>query len=430
VLVLAAVAFFALAWHPSIDPALPPVPGAFDASVVRRGEQLAAIGNCAGCHTAPHGRPFAGGTALATPFGTIYGANITPEPHTGLGRWSEAAFRRALREGVSRDGHLLYPAFPYDHFTHLADADIAALYAFVMTRDAVAFDPPANRLAFPLGFRPLIAGWNLLFLDPGPLPAQAAQSAEWNHGAYLAAALAHCSACHAPRNALGAEKRGLPFAGGVADGWQATALDAHSPSPVPWNTAALASYLRTGLAADHAIAAGPMQDVVHSLSQVPEADLHAIAVYMQSQGGPSTPERQARESAARQKAAQPALAALVPAARAAAPDAALMALGARVYADSCASCHDAGRQLSSSGALRLPLAVALHLPDPRNLIHIVRQGIQPPLGQPGRWMPPFEGTLSDEQITALVAWLRRQATDEAPWPDLARTVQDTRTPSP
>ncbi len=420
---------FALAWHRSLPPIDPPPRAAFDPARVRAGAQLASIGNCAGCHSVAGGASFGGGVPLATPFGTIYSSNITPDAEAGIGGWSEAAFARALRQGVSRDGHLLYPAFPYDHFTHLSDADIGALYAFFMTRDPADAVPPPNHLVFPLQFRPLLAGWNLLFLDTGPRPAQAAQTAEWNRGAYLADALAHCTACHSPRNPLGAERRGMAFAGGVAEGWQAPALNADSPSPVAWTTDALASYLASGLAADHAIAAGPMQDVAHSLSHASEADVRAMAVYMASVMGPATPERQAREAAARDKAAQPSLAASTPTAASSAP-AAQLTLGAQVYQDSCARCHDLGRQPSSSGALRLPLAVALRLPEPDNLLLIVREGVHPPVGQSGRWMPAFDGVLSDAQIEALALWLRRQATDQPPWPALAQAVQKTRSPAP
>ncbi|MFC5497398.1 c-type cytochrome [Caenimonas terrae] len=423
-LLVALAALAALAWRPSIAQSAPAPRSAFEPGLLRQGEQLAAIGNCASCHTAPEGPPFAGGTALKTPFGTIYGSNITPDPETGIGGWSEDAFRRALREGVSRDGHLLYPAFPYDHFTRLQDQDIAALYTFVMTRDPVRFVPPANKLVFPLQFRPLIAGWNLLYLDKGPRPPQASQSADWNRGAYLVDALAHCAACHSPRNQLGAERRDAAFDGGEAEGWHATALNVHSPSPVPWSAEALAAYLQTGLVADHAITAGPMQDVVHSLSHAPVEDVHAIAVYVQSLMGAPTPQQQARESASRQRASQPSVALPTPAGDA------QLALGAGVFASSCASCHDLGRQLSSASGLRMPLAIALYLPDPRNLVHIVRDGIQPPPGQPGRWMPAFDGELSDDQIAALAAWLRQVAAAQPPWLDLAQAVQDSRKPSP
>jgi mono/diheme cytochrome c family protein len=412
----------ALGRHGPIDPVATARP-MFDPPLVRRGELLAAVGNCASCHTTSDGAPYAGGVPLQTPFGTIYGTNITPERETGIGTWSEAAFARALREGVSRDGHLLYPAFPYDHFTHLLDADIGALYAFVMTRDPVRFQPPENRLRFPLQFRPLVAFWNTRYLHVGPLPQQASQSAEFNRGAYLVEALAHCAGCHSPRNALGAERPDAYLAGGDAEGWHATALNGQSPSPVPWTAQVLADYLRAGLVADHAITAGPMQDVVRNLSYADAADVQAIAAYIHAQMGPPTREQQAREASSRQRAAQESLAAVRPS-TAAAADEAVLALGAAVYTSSCAACHDLGRELSSNTALRLPLAVALHLPDPRNLIHITRRGIEPPEGERGRWMPPFEGSLTDEQLAALVLWLRRQGADAPPWPDVLRTVKE------
>jgi mono/diheme cytochrome c family protein len=422
--IIALAAFFALAWHPAIDPVAQPARASFDRVLVRRGEQLASLGDCASCHTPRAGSPYAGGVALQSKFGTIHGTNITPEPDTGIGAWSEEAFRRALREGVSRDGHLLYPAFPYDHFTHLADRDIHALYAFVMTRDPVRSEPPANRLVFPLQFRPLLAGWDWLYLKKGPVQT-ASQDPLTARGEYLVEALAHCSACHSPRNALGAERHdGAYLAGGEAEGWHATALNADSPSPVPWTRASLAAYLRTGLVPDHAMTAGPMQDVVYGLSHADPADVDAIAAYVAARMGPPTPERQAREAASRQKAALDSLAAVHPATPASTGNEATLALGAAVYAGSCAGCHDQGRGLSSDAALRLPLAVALHLPDPRNLIHIVRQGIQPPDGHTGRWMPPFEGSLSDDELTALVTWLRRQGTDAPPWNDVARIVKE------
>lgn len=422
---LAVAGCSALGRHGPIEEVATPARPLFDRSLVRRGQLLAAAGDCSSCHTTRDGQPYAGGVPLRTQFGTIHGTNITPEPETGIGTWSEAAFRRALREGVSRDGHLLYPAFPYDHFTHLTDEDIGTLYAFFMTRDPVRSQPLANRLVFPLQFRPLIAAWNMLYLHEGPLPQQDSQSAEWNRGAYLVQSLAHCAACHSPRNALGAEKRDAYLAGGEAEGWHATALNDKSPSPVPWTAQALATYLRTGLVADHAIAAGPMQDVVHNLSHADPADVRAIAAYIHSEMGPPTPDRQLREASSRKKAAQDSLAAMQPSAPAPPADEAALALGASVYAASCATCHHTGRELSSNTALRLPLAVALHLPDPRNLIHIIREGIEPPDGQPGLWMPPFEGSLTDEQLAALVTWLRRQGTDAPSWTDMARAVKQT-----
>ena len=151
---------------------------------------------------------------LPTPFGTIFSTNITPDAETGIGTWSEVAFARSMREGVDREGRYLYPAFPYDHFTHGTDDDIRAIYAFLMSRPAIRSAAPTNDLVFPLNFRHLVAGWNILFLDRGPLQPDASKSAEWNRGRYLADGLGHCGACHTPRNVLGAEKKGSVFAGG------------------------------------------------------------------------------------------------------------------------------------------------------------------------------------------------------------------------
>ncbi len=205
----------------------------------RRGEagaELAAVGNCVVCHTAPGGRPFAGGLALPTPFGTIYSTNITPDPETGIGRWSEAAFQRSMREGVDRQGRHLYPAFPYDHYTRVSDEDNRALYAYLMTREPVSAEPPANELPFPLNVRMVLAGWKLLFLREGAYEPDPAQSAEWNRGAYLAEGLGHCGACHSPRNAFGAVKTGEDhLAGGESEGWTAYALNHASPAPIPWD---------------------------------------------------------------------------------------------------------------------------------------------------------------------------------------------------
>ncbi|MDB6002754.1 MAG: hypothetical protein JWP52_4453 [Rhizobacter sp.] len=449
VIVLLAIACAAaLAWHPAIAPVSAPARSTFDTGLVKRGAQLAAAGNCIGCHAVDENSAFSGGRAIPTPFGTIHSTNITPDPQTGIGQWSQAAFERALREGVSRDGHMLYPAFPYDHFTRLHDDDVKALYAFFMTRDPVVAQTPPNDLMFPLGFRPLVAGWNLLFLNKQPAAADPAQNAEWNRGAYLADALAHCSACHSPRNALGAEVAKQRFDGGQAEGWYAPAINAHSPSPQPWTVDALTAYLRTGIAADHAIAGGPMQGVVAGLAKADERDVRALAVYVQSLMGAPTAEQQARAKASMDRAQGPLAMARAASAGAgasataietpasatlantakAATDSATLTLGGAVYAATCASCHDVGRTVSSNGALRLPLAVAVYEPDPSSLIRIIRDGIHPLPLEAGRLMPGFAGTLTDEQVTALLAYLRHQAADLPPWPDAATFVQKAKSP--
>src|SRR5262249_55305684 len=186
VVVIVGAGTVAVVWRPAIDPVKRPAPTSFEASLLKRGGDLAAIGNCRTCHTAPGGRDFAGGVGGPTPFGTIYSTNITPGEETGIGSWSEEAFRRPFRDGIDRRGLHPYPAFPYDHCTLLADFDIKALYAFLMTRGPVAASAPANTVRFPLNLRPLVAGWKLLFLRTGPYQNDPNQSPEWNSGAYLA----------------------------------------------------------------------------------------------------------------------------------------------------------------------------------------------------------------------------------------------------
>src|SRR5579871_2245513 len=272
----------ALVWRPAIAAIDPPAPQSFDPALVRHGRELAALGNCSDCHTARGGKNFAGGRPVPTPFGTIFSTNITPDPETGIGRWPEQAFRRAMRSGVDREGRHLYPTFPYDHFTYVTDEDDRALYAYLMTRAAVRAPARANDLSFPFNQRFVVAGWKLLFLKSGTYKADSTQSAEWNRGAYLVEGLAHCGACHTPRNALGAEKASASFSGGDVDNWHAYAINAQSRSPLPWTTDALFHYLRYGWDADHGVARGPMAEVASNLSNVPESDVRAIALYMTS----------------------------------------------------------------------------------------------------------------------------------------------------
>lgn len=412
--VLALAAFF-ITWRPSLAPQA--APARFDQALVQRGARLATLGMCASCHTVDPIKPFAGGLALRTPFGTVYSTNITPHSGTGIGGWSLEAFERSMRQGVSRDGRLLYPAFPYNHYTRLAQDDMRALYAYFMTRPALAAPARENRMAFPFGFRPLVAFWNLLYLDESPWKTDPQQPADWNRGAYLANTLAHCTACHTPRTALGGPDLNRQLDGGDAEDWYAPALNAKSPSPLPWTHEHLTHYLRTGIAPGHAVAGGPMQDVVVQLGQADEADVAAIATYIHG----FLKQAPARATPARRDGPLPAPADDD-------PDLARMRLGYETYAMACASCHDAGRGLSSGAALQLQKAVALYDPDPRSLVRIIREGIVPPEGEAGRWMPGFATLLGDEQLTALAAYLRRYGAGAEPWPELDETVKKAKQP--
>src|SRR5487761_2705783 len=259
------IASAVLPWR-SIAPIARPDASVFSLATIERGRQLAALGNCAVCHTMTDGILNAGGRAIETPFGTIYSTNITPDIETGIGGWSYPAFERAMREGVHRDGRQLYPAFPYTHFARTADADLQALYAYLMAQTPVRAGNRAPALAFPFNWRPLMAGWNALFHRPRAFAADATKSALWNRGAYLVEGLGHCGACHSPRNALGAEKANAHLAGGFAEGWEAPPLTSLSHAPVPWNEDELFAYLRSGASRFHGVAAGPMAPVVKELS--------------------------------------------------------------------------------------------------------------------------------------------------------------------
>jgi mono/diheme cytochrome c family protein len=395
----------------------------FDTATLEQGARLAAVGGCSGCHTVPGGMPYAGGVPLQTPFGTIYGTNITPHAIAGIGRWSERDFVRAMRDGVDRSGRHLYPAFPYPHFALVSDDELHALYAYVMSRTPVDYVPPANRPTFPFNVRPLLAVWNALHLHGGDYRPDPARSAQWNRGAYLVQSLGHCGACHTPLDALGAETRDEYLGGGSAEGWYAPPLDAHNPSPVPWTAEALATYLRRGIVDEHAMAGGPMQDVVQELAQASDEDVMAMAVYLVSLMDSATSAREARAngSLAMANASFTDNAASDRSATTNQPPS-----GAGIYSGACASCHAEGRRASSGTALQLPLAVAVHEADPASLIRIIREGITAPEGERGRWMPAFAGALTDEQITALVIYLRTLAPDAPPWQNVAEQIAKAR----
>jgi mono/diheme cytochrome c family protein len=275
---VAVLAYTALAWRPAITPVEPPAPQSFAPEVVARGKMLASAGNCATCHTADNGKPFAGGHPVPTPFGTIYTTNITPDRETGIGRWSLTAFTRAMREGVARDGKHLFPAFPYDHFAILTDQDIGALYAYLMTVPPVEARTPANTVPFPLDIRALQAGWKMIYFRSEPHRPDTSRSDEWNRGAYLAEGLAHCGACHTPRNILGAEEVGHPFNGArLGDEWIAWPLSV-TVAPLRWTKEEFFTYLKGGTTT-HGRALGPMGPVVQSLAALPDSDIQAIATY-------------------------------------------------------------------------------------------------------------------------------------------------------
>ncbi|HWH83923.1 MAG TPA: cytochrome c, partial [Burkholderiaceae bacterium] len=317
----------------------------------------------------------------------------------------------------SRDGHHLYPAFPYTAFTRTTDADLAALYAYLMAQPAVVSHVPETRLAFPFGVRALMAAWNALYLAPGPAPAVAARSAEWNRGAYLVNGLGHCGACHTPRDALGAERGGAAhLAGAMVDGWEAPALTSLSLAPVPWTEEALFRYLRFGHSAEHGSASGPMAPVVRQLAPLPDADVRAMATYLAAFNAPGV-----------ETAATAALVVQRAAASAAPPGAAQ-----RLFTTACGACHHDGDGPVLLGRnIPLALSTKLHAAQPDNLLRVIREGIREPASPEVGFMPAFGAAFDDAQLALLTAYLRQRFAPERPaWRDLDAALARTRAPAP
>jgi nicotinate dehydrogenase subunit B len=377
----------------AIAPIARPDASVYSAATIARGAQLAALGDCAVCHTLAGGAVNDGGRPIETPFGVIYSTNITPDAETGIGAWSYPAFERAMREGIRRDGAHLYPAFPYTHFARTSEADLQALYAYLMAQPAVRTTTPKNTLAFPFNIRPLLAGWNALFHQAAPFRSDPTKSEVWNRGAYLVEALGHCSACHSPRNALGAEQPHNYLAGGFSEGWEAPALTSLSQAPIPWSENELYAYLRTGESRLHGVAAGPMAPVVKELAALPDGDIRAIAIYLASFNEKIDPQA---EAALKQKL------------EAGSTVTSASSSGARLYLGACAACHEVGGLPLFGSRPSLALNSNLHGSTPDNLIQVILHGISQPVSSELGYMPAFRDSLSDGQLTDLVSYLRRQ----------------------
>ncbi len=416
VAMLGAIGFFIWAKQPAIARISPPVPSDFNKTKIAKGAILASMGYCAECHTAQGGQPFAGGYPVPTPFGTIYGSNITPDPQTGIGNWSEAAFVRAMHKGIARDGAHLYPAFPYNHFTLISNEDAEAIYAYLMTRQPVrnAVQPP--KLPFPLDIRMVMAGWNLLFLYTGGFRPDPNQSATWNRGAYIAEGLGHCAACHTPHNILGAEIADSQYAGGYNEGWLAPALNRSSSAPAPWTKGELAAYLGNSFVQTHGMAAGPMAGVTEDLQTLPKSDLNALATYIASFEPPPSAAKTTQAVGAANKIAYYITTAQQINHQGSATT------GEAIFAGACASCHFQGGDQPFYRPVMLGFSSVTHVPSPENFIEIVLHGVQPPPGAQGRWMPPFGGALTQSQIVLLAQYVRSHFTDEPAWTNIEQTV--------
>jgi mono/diheme cytochrome c family protein len=366
-----------------------------DNNLVDRGRYLARAGNCVSCHTSADGQAFAGGLAFESPFGKLYSSNITPDPETGIGQWSLEEFGRALREGVQPDGDHPYPAFPYTAYTKISDADVLALYAYLKVIKPVKLTPPANEMRFPFNQRWTLGIWKALFFDAERFEPDPSQSAEWNRGAYLVEGFAHCSACHSPRNFLGAERSSAAMSGGeyfdrVASGeirtWAAPNLTNVSNGLAAWSVEDVVAYFKTGRTS-FTETHGPMNEVIlNSTRHLSEPDVTAMAVYLKSL--PGNPGDIGEPASAE-----------------------VLKEGATLYDLHCGTCHQPtglGGPSEDAGA-RLVGSPIVQASNPASLINVILHGPQlAKLSGAKRWkdMPAFYEKLADDEVAAIASYIR------------------------
>jgi mono/diheme cytochrome c family protein len=369
-----------------------------------KGQYLAQAGNCMACHTVRGGAGYAGGRAIASPFGTLYTSNITPDKATGIGNWSRDDFWRALHHGRGRDGRFLYPAFPYTSYTRMSRDDSDALFAYLQSLPPVNQPNRDHALRFPYNQRMLLALWRALYFKPGSFTPDPARDAQWNRGAYLVQGAGHCSACHSARNALGASLAPLALEGGVipALAWYAPPLHGGEQGLGSWSEADIAALLKTGVS-PRGTALGPMSEIVgRSLQYLNDSDISAISVYLKTLPAPSS-ESSTASGAPRPEPAE--------AER-------ILKQGQKLYGSLCVDCHGGKGQGSAPDYPPLAGNHAIAGPQPLNAIRTVLNGGFPPstTGNPYPFgMPPFGPQLSDSEVAAVVSYVLNSWGNQGGW---------------
>jgi mono/diheme cytochrome c family protein len=405
------VCCFLVAVASSTRAAASPADAGDSSELIKRGEYLATAADCGACHTAAGGKPYAGGLAISSPVGTIYSTNITPSAASGIGRYSEEQFARAVRRGIRPDGANLYPAMPYTSYSIFTDADVQALYSYFMKGVAPVDAPgPRTDLPFPMNIRLSMMAWNLLFLNKKPFEPDPRESQAWNRGRYLVQGAAHCSTCHTPRGFLMEEQTGQTFAGGQVGAWYAPNITSDVNSGIgSWSQDELVQYLRTGDARGKAQAAGSMGEAVeHSFQYLSDADLNAMATYVRTVPAIHDPsDRRSRFAFGK-----------------ASSDLGLLRgkygirnddgdpTGAELFQANCASCHSALGQGSKDGYYpSLFSNSALGSNNPNNLIATILNGVDRTTSKGQAYMPGFAGgphdlaALADQKIALLGNYL-------------------------
>ncbi|KRR00423.1 alcohol dehydrogenase [Bradyrhizobium jicamae] len=361
---------------------------------IARGKALTEAGDCASCHTADPAKPFAGGKRIDTPFGGIYSPNLTPDRETGLGAWSDDDFYRALRFGVARDGSRYYPAFPYPNFTKLTRQDIFAIRAYLATLTPVRGEPRAPELRFPFNYRFVMRGWNWLFFKPGILMPDQQKSAEWNRGRYLVEGVAHCGACHTPKNVFGADRRGQAYGGGRVAGMFAPRLDAAERSGLKsWSVEDITEYLQSGRNAKSHAGQVMSEVVVNSTSVMSDADVRAIAIYLKD------------------------LPAGAPEPKVTPPSPAQMAAGEKLYNGACIACHEEDGSSAPRIYPPLPGNANLQSADALSTLRIILDGaetVTTPRAPNKGSMPAYAAKMTDQEIADVTNYIRNAWGNAAP----------------
>jgi mono/diheme cytochrome c family protein len=365
-----------------------------DFKQIERGRYLTVVGDCAACHTLPEsGRALAGGRPIETPFGNILAPNITPDRQTGIGAWTDDEFVDAMQKGTGRSGTHLYPAMPYTYYTKITRDDALAIRAYLNTVPAVYNPINPNQLPFPFNVRASMLVWNKMYFTQGTFQSAAGKSEEWNRGAYLAEGLGHCGLCHTPKNLLGGDMTSERLRGYALQGWFASDITSDPRRGVgSWSVDEIATYLKTGHGRASA-ANGPMSETLNlSTSHMTDADLKAIAIYLKDQpaGNQSTPPL---------------------------PDEAKMKIGAKIYADECAGCHTAGGEGVAGLFPALEKSSVVQQADPASLLHIVlrgARGVATDRAPTGAAMPEFGWVLKDDEVAAVVTYIRNAWGNAAP----------------
>jgi mono/diheme cytochrome c family protein len=353
---------------------------------IERGRYLASAGDCAACHTAAGGKPYAGGRPIETPFGAVFAPNITPDRDTGIGGWTDAQFYRAMHEGIAADGSHLYPAFPYPWFTKVTPEDVRAIRAFLSSLPPVRNEAPKNQLTWPLGYRFVMEGWDKLFFDPGTFKPDPQKSAEWNRGAYLVEGLGHCGACHTPRNLFGAAKGGERFQGASLQDWYAPSLAGDLRSGLGgWSADELVTFLKTGRN-DRTVAYGPMSEVItNSTSKLSDADLKSIAAYLKDMPAATSDKAPAK------------------------PDQKVADAGQAIYVDQCSACHGMNGEGVPATFPELKGSAVAQSQDPKTVLRLILNGGRAAVtdARPTPFsMPAFGWKLTDGEIAAVASYIR------------------------